>query len=107
MTQKTRWDDLQFIYAVARHGSLSGAARELGVNHATALRRITAVEAIHGVKIFERPPGGYRVRPEGRDLLEALKTWVVQRTIWTGCCQRSDRDLRDRSGSPQQIRLRT
>jgi len=74
MTHKTRWDDLQFIYAVARHGSLSGAARELGVNHATVLRRITAVEAIHGVKIFERPPGGYRVRPEGRDLLEALKT---------------------------------
>lgn len=69
---KIRWDDLQYIYAVARHGALSAAARELGVNHATVLRRITALEAAQGVTLFDRPPGGYRLRPEGRDLLTAL-----------------------------------
>ena len=69
---KIRWDDLQFVYAVARHGALSAAARELGVNHATVLRRITALEAAQGVTLFDRPPGGYRLRPEGRDLLAAL-----------------------------------
>ncbi len=62
---KIRWDDLQFVHAVARHGALSAAARELGVNHATVLRRITALEAAQGVTLFDRPPGGYRLRPEG------------------------------------------
>lgn len=69
---KIRWDDLQYVYAVARHGALSAAARELGVNHATVLRRISALEAAQGVTLFDRPPGGYRLRPEGRDLLAAL-----------------------------------
>ncbi len=71
---KIRWDDLQYVYAVARHGALSAAARELGVNHATVLRRITGLEAALGVTLFDRPPGGYRLRAEGRDLLTALNT---------------------------------
>ena len=69
---KIRWDDLQYVYAVARHGALSAAARELGVNHATVLRRITALEAAQGVTLFDCPPGGYRLRPEGHDLLATL-----------------------------------
>ena len=69
---KIRWDDLQYVHAVARHGALSAAARELGVNHATVLRRIKALEALQGVTLFDRPPGGYRLRSEGRDLLAAL-----------------------------------
>ncbi len=72
LMHKIRWDDLQYIYSVARHGALSAAARELGVNHATVLRRITALEAAQGVTLFDRPPGGYRLRAEGRDLLAAL-----------------------------------
>lgn len=71
---KIRWDDLQYIYAVARHGALSAAARELGVNHATVLRRVTGLETALGVTLFDRPPGGYRLRAEGRDLLTALNT---------------------------------
>ncbi len=54
------WSDLQFILAVSRSGSLSGAARELGVNHATVLRRVQAFETRHGLRLFERAPGGYR-----------------------------------------------
>jgi len=69
---RLRWDDLQFIHAVIAHGSLSAAARALAVNHATVQRRISAVEASYGVTLFERLPGGYRLRPEGRDVLSAL-----------------------------------
>lgn len=76
---KMRWDDLQFVHEVAEHGSLSAAARSLGVNHATVLRRISALEDRFGIRLFERPPGGYRMTPEGREILSALQ--VIDRTV--------------------------
>ena len=42
---KPNWDDYRYVLSVARLGSVSAAARELGVNHATVLRRVAAVEA--------------------------------------------------------------
>lgn len=70
---RIRWDDLQYVHAVAEHGSLSAASRALGVNHATVLRRIALLEEAHEVKLFERRNDGYRLRPEGRTLLASLK----------------------------------
>ncbi len=40
--QDLRWDDLRVFLALVREGSLSGAARALGVNHSTAWRRLAA-----------------------------------------------------------------
>lgn len=54
------WDDLRFVLAVMEEGSLNAAARRLGVNHATVLRRVNAFEARCGARIFERTPTGYR-----------------------------------------------
>src|SRR5690606_22822805 len=48
---RENWDDLRFLLAVAEEGSVSGAARRLGVNHATVLRRIASYEATAGVEI--------------------------------------------------------
>lgn len=70
---RLRWDDLQFVHAVAEHGSLSAASRALGVNHATVLRRIALLEAANEVQLFDRSSDGYRLRPEGRALLASLK----------------------------------
>lgn len=70
---KVRWDDLQYVHAVAEQGSLSAASRLLGVNHATVLRRIALLEASCDVKLFDRRNDGYRLRPEGRALLASLK----------------------------------
>lgn len=53
------WDDLRYVLAVARDGSLSGAARALGVNHSTVFRRLGAIEKRLGVRLFERLPTGY------------------------------------------------
>lgn len=55
------WDDLRYFLAVARNGSLSGAAAELGVNHSTVLRRINAYEKMQGVRLFERLATGYEL----------------------------------------------
>ncbi len=48
------WDDLQFVLAIARSGSLSGAGRMLKVNQTTVGRRLTALERSLGVALFIR-----------------------------------------------------
>ena len=53
------WDDFRFVLAVARSGSLSGAARAISVNHATVHRRISTLERRLGVRLFERFAQGY------------------------------------------------
>jgi DNA-binding transcriptional LysR family regulator len=62
------WDDLRLFLAVARSGTLSGAARVLGVNHSTVFRRIGAFEAALGVRLFERQPNGYLLTPAGEEM---------------------------------------
>ncbi len=42
------WDDLNTVLAVSRGGSLSAAARVLGVNHSTVSRRLAALEMAAG-----------------------------------------------------------
>ncbi|SKB75488.1 DNA-binding transcriptional regulator, LysR family [Sphingopyxis flava] len=59
------WSDLQFILAVADRGSLGAAARTLGVNHTTVLRRIQAFEKAHGVRLFDRLPSGHALTGAG------------------------------------------
>ncbi len=67
------WDDLRFVLAVAESGSVSAAARVLGVNHATVLRRIAAFEANHNAVIFDRTQQGYAVPPDKLRIIEAAR----------------------------------
>lgn len=67
------WDDLRFVLAVAEHGTVSGAARALNVNHATVLRRIAAFEDRYGAPVFQRGPSGYVVRPDRVRMIEAAR----------------------------------
>lgn len=53
------WDDLRHFTALADEGSLSAAARRLGVEHATVARRIAALEDKVGVKLVDRRGGRY------------------------------------------------
>src|SRR5262245_44529520 len=70
---RIEWDDLRFVLAVAAEGSLAGAARVLGVNHTTVLRRVNAFEERLGVRLFERLPAGYTLTTEGAELIEAAR----------------------------------
>jgi DNA-binding transcriptional LysR family regulator len=63
------WNDLRYFLSVARHASLSGAARELGVSQSTVLRRITTLEEGLGHQLFDRLPSGYVLLAEGKDML--------------------------------------
>lgn len=60
------WNDLKLVLAVHRAGSLTLAAQTLAVDHSTAFRRLKAIEARLGVRLFERLPGGvYQTTPAG------------------------------------------
>lgn len=61
------WDDLKYVLETVRHGGISGAARALGVNHATVSRRISAAESALGTSLFDRRPSGYVPTLAGRD----------------------------------------
>ena len=69
-----RWSDLEYVLAVAGAGSVAGAARQMGVNHTTVLRRVQAFEQRMGVRVFERLRTGYRPTPEGEVYLDAAKS---------------------------------
>jgi DNA-binding transcriptional LysR family regulator len=63
------WDDLRYFLAVAREGSLSAAARALGVAQPTVGRRIGAFERRVGAKLFAATPQGQQMSPTGRRIL--------------------------------------
>ncbi len=64
------WDDLRFFLAVARAGSVRGAAELLGVNHSTVSRRINAFEEKQGARLFDRLPTGFALTSLGREIFE-------------------------------------
>ena len=63
------WDDVRFFLAIARGGSVRAAAKQLGVNHATMLRRVAHLEGRLGAQLFERFPSGYRMTGAGEEVL--------------------------------------
>lgn len=71
-TRPLRWDDLQVFLAVVQQGSILGAARALGVNHSTVLRRIGSLEHTLSTQLFDRLPGGYALTSSGNELAERL-----------------------------------
>lgn len=64
-----QWDDVRFFLAVARAGSLSGAARVLAVGHVTVGRRIALLEKRLGVTLLQRTPDGFDVTSAGEAVL--------------------------------------
>ncbi|WP_420013697.1 LysR family transcriptional regulator [Tateyamaria sp.] len=67
------WDDLRYVLETVRQGGLSGAARALGVNHATVARRITAAEDSLGTPLFDRRLTGYVPTEAGQDAARAAE----------------------------------
>ncbi|WP_323120482.1 LysR family transcriptional regulator [Burkholderia alba] len=71
--QRMSWDDLRLVLAVVQAGSLAGAARRLGISHATVFRRLTAIETGLRVKLFERTRTGYVPTLAGQDAATAAE----------------------------------
>ncbi|MCK4703977.1 MAG: LysR family transcriptional regulator [Gammaproteobacteria bacterium] len=65
------WDDLRLFLAVARTGSISGAAKQLGVQHSTVSRRMRQLEEKLGTRLLERKTGRYELTQAGKNVMEA------------------------------------
>lgn len=64
------WDDLRVFLTLAREGSLSMAAKRLGVRHPTVARRVHALEERIGARLFDRLPDRFVPTSAGEELLE-------------------------------------
>lgn len=62
------WDDIRALAAVIEAGTLSGAARLLGLNHATIGRRLQALEQNAGARLIERQADRWVLTPAGEAL---------------------------------------
>ncbi|CAN7389992.1 LysR family transcriptional regulator [Acidovorax sp. Root217] len=67
---KLDWNQLRAFLETAETGSLSAAARKLGLTQPTLSRQVAAIEQRMGVTLFERVGKAMALTPTGLDLLE-------------------------------------
>lgn len=67
------WDDVRYVLAVAKAGSLAGAAKALSVDHTTVGRRVEAAETSLGVTLFARTRSGYAPTADAERLLGEMR----------------------------------
>lgn len=88
------WDELRYVLALRRGGTLSAAASELGVARTTVGRRLDTLEAALNVRLFERTPDGLVETPAGRDLADVAALIEGEVLAAQGRVAGRDADLR-------------
>jgi DNA-binding transcriptional LysR family regulator len=68
------WDDLRFVLALGRAGTLSGAAQELRTTHTTVARRIRGLEIRLGVQLFSSDEHGYTATAAGLQVVQSAES---------------------------------
>lgn len=69
--QALHWDDLMTLGTLARAGSYSACARELGITHATVMRRIKRLETAFQLPVLTPASNGIQLTPAGHLALSA------------------------------------
>nr|WP_319251675.1 LysR family transcriptional regulator [uncultured Celeribacter sp.] len=64
-----RWDDLKFLLAISKHGTMASAARELNTNPATVSRRMERLGDELGVTPIIKTQNGWGPNPELQSLI--------------------------------------
>lgn len=67
------WEDLKTVMYLVKDGSLSEAARSLGINYTTVARRISRIETAFGQILFQRLPEGYVATEAGKSVANAAQ----------------------------------
>ena len=84
---------LEYLIAVAEHGSFSAAARRLGVSVPSVHRLVSALEAELGMPLLHRDGTAMRPTPDALPYVERARQLVAE-------LQALDTSLRDRAGAP-------
>jgi len=69
------WDDLRYLIAVHKTGSMSAAARLLDTNPATVSRRLGRLGETLGFDLFVKTPEGWVANSAIQDLIESATTF--------------------------------
>ncbi len=77
MSGRISWDDQRAFLAVLEEGSLSGAARRLGLSHATVRGRVEALEAALGTPLFTRSVNGLTPTDGARALYDPVRRMAL------------------------------
>ncbi len=88
------WNDLRPFLALAREGSLAGAARAMGTRHSTVSRRIDALELALGTRLVHRASGGAALTGAGERLLPLAVTAERAMQAFTAAARNDARPLR-------------
>lgn len=67
------WNEFKIVLAVARAGSLAGAAKDLGHDHSTIFRWLNALEKRKAVQLFDRTSGQYVPTDAGAQMVLAAE----------------------------------
>jgi DNA-binding transcriptional LysR family regulator len=76
--QTMQWDDLKFVLALHRSGTLVGAGKLLHVNTSTVGRRIVALEQSLDTRLFDRISGGYQPTPAAMRVVACAEEMELQ-----------------------------
>jgi DNA-binding transcriptional LysR family regulator len=88
------WDDLETLSALARRGTMGGAAQELAVDKATVSRRVASLERAAPRALFERRLGRIEITPYGHRALEAYAEYARARLRLAGELERDEGEPR-------------
>ena len=67
------WDDLRIFLAVARAGTVSEAARQLGLDHSTVSRRLANLEGRLAIRLFDRAGRRLAINAAGERLMRTAE----------------------------------
>ena len=67
------WSDFRIILALAKGGSVTGAAKLLGIDASTVSRRLATAEDVFGAPLIIRGGGKFQFTAEGRAVLDAAE----------------------------------
>lgn len=67
------WEDLRVFLAIARVGTLSGAAKELKVDQATVSRRLASLEEQLAIRLVDRLPREAKITAIGEKILQVAR----------------------------------
>lgn len=83
------WENLHYFSVFAERKSLSAAARQMGVDHATVARRISLLEQSLQLKLVDRRPRTYVMTAEGVRIAQIAtrmmeETFSIERLVRAG-----------------------